>query len=102
MAKDPRIADRWAVIKALKQHKWDVTAAALHTGKFLPYVRRWKQHYKTYKTVNDSPRIGRPSKVSASARAAAVTLVAEEQSVPAATYHHLEAAGSGGWCGWCG
>ena len=84
MTINPRIASRWAVIVALKQLQWDVTAAALHTGKSLSYVRRWKQHYEIYNTVDDRPRTGRPRKISASVRAAAATLVAEEQSVPAA------------------
>jgi transposase len=73
------------VIVALKQLHWDEQQAATQTGQSLQYVRRWKKHYQTYGNVDDKPRTGRPRKISGSVRAAAVTLVAEEQSVPAAT-----------------
>lgn len=80
-----REAPRWAVIHALKQHKGNVHTAAAVTKKSVAFVKRWQQHYQKYKNVDDKPRSGRPSKISAAVRAAAVTLVAEEQSVPTAT-----------------
>ena len=85
MAKDPRIAARWAVICALKSCKRDVHRAAAQTRKSVTYVRRWKQRYLQTRNVNDRTHTGRPSKIQAATLAAAVTLVAEQQSVPAAT-----------------
>ena len=85
MARDPRIQARWAVIHALKLHKWDVHIAASRTRKSVAYVRRWKQHYLKFRNINDKPRSGRPSKISTETRAAAGVLLAEEQSVPVVT-----------------
>lgn len=84
MAKTPRIASRWAAIHALKRFKQDVRITAKNTGKSVSYVRRWKQQYRKTGNVNDRPRSGRKIKISAAVRAAAVTLVAEHQSVPVA------------------
>ena len=83
--KQSRVQARWAVIHALKLHKGNIHTAAHVTRKSVEFVRRWQQHYQKYKNVNDKPRSGRPGKISAIVRQAAVTLVAEEQSVPAAT-----------------
>ena len=80
-----RVQARWAVIHALKTHKGDVSTAAAVTKKSVAFVKRWQQHYQKYKNVDDKARSGRPSKISAAVRAAAVTLVAEEQLVPIAT-----------------
>jgi len=85
MVHDPRISARWAVIHALKICKWDVAVAAKQTGKPAAFVRRWMNRYKVYGTVTDKRRSGRPQKISAAVRAAAVTLVSEQQSVPVAT-----------------
>lgn len=85
MAKTSRIAARWAVIEALKKCKWNVTRAALSSKKSKQFVLRWKQHFLKTKNIYDRTRTGRPGKISASTRSAAVALVAEEQSVPAAT-----------------
>lgn len=85
MVHEPRIAARWAVIHALKNCKWDVAAAAKQTRKSAAFVRRWMNHYKAHGTVTDKPRSGRPQKISAAVRAAAVTVVSEQQSVPVAT-----------------
>jgi len=85
MARDPRVQARWAVIHALKLHKWDVHIAASKTRQSVAYVRRWKRHYLEFQNVNDKSRSGRPSKISATTRAAAGVLLAEEQSVPVVT-----------------
>lgn len=80
-----RLQARWAVIHALKIHKGDIHTAAAVTKKPIAFVKKWQQHFQKYKNVNDRPRTGRPGKIDAALRAAAVTLVAEEQSVPVAT-----------------
>lgn len=85
MAKDPRIAARWAVIYALKACRGNVKRAAARLRKSTAYVRRWQRRFAETGTVNDRPRKGRPSKINDATLAAAVTLVAEQQSVPAAT-----------------
>lgn len=85
MTKASRQQSRWAVIHQLNIHKGNIHKAASVTRKSVAFVKRWQQHYKKHKNVNDKPRSGRPGKISAIVREAAVTLVAEEQSVPAAT-----------------
>lgn len=81
----PRVEARWAVVHALKSVHWDVARAARLTRKPAKFVRHWKQRYVETGTVDDSPRTGRPGKISAAVRAQACTLLAEEQSVPAVT-----------------
>lgn len=85
MTKASRQQARWAVIHQLNIHKGNIHKAASVTRKSVAFVKRWQQHYKKHKNVNDKPRSGRPGKISAIVREAAVTLVAEEQFVPAAT-----------------
>lgn len=85
MTKASRQQARWAVIHQLNIHKGNIHKAASVTRKSVAFVKRWQQHYKKHKNVNYKPRSGRPRKISAIVREAAVTLVAEEQSVPAAT-----------------
>jgi DDE superfamily endonuclease/Winged helix-turn helix len=71
----------------------DVHIAARLVCKSPAYVRRWLQRYKTTGTLSDAPRSGRPLRLSATACAAARTLVLKLQSVPHAAAH-MSAAGT--------
>lgn len=80
----PRFKARWAVVHAAEQHNWDLDRAAAVTGRSRAFVKHWVQRFHDTRTVDDRPRSGRPRLISAAVREAACTLVAEQQSVPAA------------------
>lgn len=80
----PRVKARWAVVHAGEKFSWDVARTARHTGKSPAFVTRWFTRYQETGTVDDKPRSGRPTLISAAVRAAACVAVAEQQSVPAA------------------
>ena len=54
-------------------------------GKKVAFVRKWYKKWQQTGTVDDEVRSGRRKLVSSSAKAAACTLLAEEQSVPVVT-----------------
>jgi len=80
----PRVAARWAVVHVGEKLGWDVARTSSDTGKSRAFVSRWFARYQETGTVDDRPRSGRPTSISAAVRAAAVVAVAEQQSVPAA------------------
>lgn len=81
----PRMAARWAAVKAWQQHHGDLRAAAAAIKKPLVFVQTWVERYINTGNVADSVRSGRPRLLSDAQQAAAVTLVEQHQSVPVAT-----------------
>jgi len=77
----------------------DLLAVVSQHGKQAPGCRIAEVVTWALASVKDKPHTGRPSKINGSVLAAAVTLVAEQQSVPAATAMLKDGAGTaGGGC----
>lgn len=80
-----RKAARWAAVHVVQRCKGRLDKAARQVGKKVDFVRKWYTKWQQTGNVDDEPRSGRKRLISDSARAAACTLVAEEQSVPVVT-----------------
>ena len=85
MATSSRHAARWAAVHAVQNCRGSIKRAAKVVGKKVAFVRKWYKKWQQTGTVDDEVRSGRRKLISTSAKAAACTLLAEEQSVPVVT-----------------
>jgi len=80
MVSAERLQARHAAVDACRKSNASFDRAAKQVGKTAKFVKKWHSRWQETKDVQDKPRIGRPSALSASVREEAQALLANLQS----------------------